>query len=662
MVSITRCDDSEITEMNDTVRRIVHEVNIIDIFSKGRSDWPDFIDIKFGLPYCTYDYNARVFGELFHCERDDKIIPDSMICIYALDASGYLTGCRSGDHLQNCENFICPENTVKCPGSYCIEQRFLCDGHIECPGGEDEHDCTCTNSDKEVILFVEDSDSESEETAMHLAKQFFTSTEKSIVRLFYFKRLHSSIETDITDSMLEIRKERVNSECETECKYETLPADLLKNLQFSKSEKRAIIMLENSDESSIVTELALSNLSEPVFSIYRVIKDFSLSLYKTERYKFVKDIHIRTWSSLFSTGFRRFPEICTEASYVPCAGMYRCSSSKQCIPLKQLCDKVIHCNNGDDELLCDSVCPPKCNCTGDFINCRAADISISDISSLTIKARSADLSKNKKIKEIYKDNLRFPFMLRLNISSCDIHHIDKQAFYEIQNLLSLDLSSNRIRELSDRVFSRLGHLTYLNLESNFELEKISSTAFKDLKALRNIRISGTNLKKISSFTFSGLQLESLDISNNKIEEIEDNAFSNSLVRKINFEGNNVISFGKFMLNGVTSLQELHTPAFKFCCIVRPSYVPEENCKPLRNEFSSCDDLMRNSVLQAVLWIVGVASLCGNLSSIIYRLVYDRERLKIGYGIFVTNLAAADFLMGVYLIIIAIADSLYRNRY
>jgi hypothetical protein len=40
------------------------------------------------------------------------------------------------------EKFLCPENTVKCPGSYCIEQRFLCDGHIECPGGEDEQDCS----------------------------------------------------------------------------------------------------------------------------------------------------------------------------------------------------------------------------------------------------------------------------------------------------------------------------------------------------------------------------------------------------------------------------------------------------------------------------------------------------------------------------------------
>jgi hypothetical protein len=169
----------------------------------------------------------------------------------------------------------------------------------------------CTNSDKEVILFVEDTDSESKEAAVHLAKQFFTSTEKSIVRLFYFKNRHITIETDITYRLLEIREERVNPERKTECKYKTLARDLFKKLQFSKSETRAFIMLENSDESSIVANLALSNLSEPAFSIYRVIKDFSLSLKKADIYKFVKDIHISKWSSLFSTGFRRFPEICT---------------------------------------------------------------------------------------------------------------------------------------------------------------------------------------------------------------------------------------------------------------------------------------------------------------------------------------------------------------
>jgi hypothetical protein len=200
----------------------------------------------------------------------------------------------------------------------------------------------------------------------------------------------------------------------------------------------------------------------------------------------------------------------------------------------------------------------------------------------------------------------------------------------------------------------------LNLDRNYELTEISSTAFTGLKSVNNIKITGTSLKRISSLTFSDLNLNSIDISYNKIEEIENDAFNNSQVRKISFEGNNVIKFETQIFNGITFLRELHTPAFKFCCI-RPCYVPEEDCRPLKNEFSSCEDLIRNSVLQAVLWIVGIASLCGNLFSIIYRLVYDRERLKIGYGIFVTNLAIADFLMGVYLIIIAVADSFYRNR-
>jgi hypothetical protein len=50
------------------------------------------------------EYNATVFGDFFHCERDDKAISESLVCIYAKDDSGYMTGCRSGEHLQNCGN------------------------------------------------------------------------------------------------------------------------------------------------------------------------------------------------------------------------------------------------------------------------------------------------------------------------------------------------------------------------------------------------------------------------------------------------------------------------------------------------------------------------------------------------------------------------------
>jgi hypothetical protein len=39
------------------------------------------------------------------------------------------------------EMFECPNGTIKCPGSYCISRRFLCDGQFQCPGKEDEEDC-----------------------------------------------------------------------------------------------------------------------------------------------------------------------------------------------------------------------------------------------------------------------------------------------------------------------------------------------------------------------------------------------------------------------------------------------------------------------------------------------------------------------------------------
>jgi hypothetical protein len=157
---------------------------------------------------------------------------------------------------------------------------------------------------------VEDGDPEIGETAVHLAKQFFTNTKDSLVRLFYFKSLNISFDFDITFRLLEIREERVNQIRKTECKYKTMAQDFVKRLHFTKSERRGVIVIENSNESAVVSSLVLSNLSQPVFSIYRVVKDFSSSLYKDDKYKFVKDIHISKWRSLYWTGFRRFPEIC----------------------------------------------------------------------------------------------------------------------------------------------------------------------------------------------------------------------------------------------------------------------------------------------------------------------------------------------------------------
>jgi hypothetical protein len=230
----------------------------------------------------------------------------------------------------------------------------------------------------------------------------------------------------------------------------------------------------------------------------------------------------------------------------------------------------------------------------------------------------------------------------------------------MNNLHVLDLSKNTIKTLYKNTFSALRFLKELYMHGNSKLTRIEPDAFKGLLQISFLNLSGSKLKIISSRSFTGLNLDTLDLSSNDLEAIENKAFSELSVVKLNFMNNEIEAFNIDVFTGIRNVRILMTSAYKFCC-VRPSYVLEENCFPSKDEFSSCEDLMRLSALQTMLWLIGLSALFGNILSVIYRLKYDTERLKLGFGIFVTNLAVADLFMGVYLVMIAVADAVYRNR-
>ncbi|XP_060587113.1 G-protein coupled receptor GRL101-like [Ruditapes philippinarum] len=238
---------------------------------------------------------------------------------------------------------------------------------------------------------------------------------------------------------------------------------------------------------------------------------------------------------------------------------------------------------------------------------------MNNIIELPKQVRLLDLSFNTALKSILQASyLDLKTLARLNVSHCGIEEITHQAFLRIKNIKVLDLRSN-------------------------------------------------NIRKITSGTFSQLRLNHIYLSGNSFIVIEDYAFNDMSVNVIDFETSSVAEFSQNIFTGLRDLKVLRTPAFKFCCI-RPNYVPENNCYPYKDAFSSCEDLMRLSILQTMLWLVGLSAFFGNILSLVYRLKYDRSRLKLGFGIFVTNLAVADFLMGVYLIIVAAADAVFRKRY
>ncbi|CAL1536102.1 unnamed protein product, partial [Lymnaea stagnalis] len=59
-------------------------------------------------------------------------------CVYVKDRYGEPLGCRNMKHLENCEDFICPDGYVKCPESYCIPSHYVQNSVFDCANGEDE--------------------------------------------------------------------------------------------------------------------------------------------------------------------------------------------------------------------------------------------------------------------------------------------------------------------------------------------------------------------------------------------------------------------------------------------------------------------------------------------------------------------------------------------
>lgn len=98
-----------------------------------------------------------------------------------------------------------------------------------------------------------------------------------------------------------------------------------------------------------------------------------------------------------------------------------------------------------------------------------------------------------------------------------------------------------------------------------------------------------------------------------------------------------------------------TDEFRFCCLAR--HVDMCTPAPRDLEFSSCEDLMSNTILRVCIWILGAISLVGNIS-----VIFWRTNVRITnqvHSFLITNLALGDLLMGIYLLIIAGVDAYYR---
>ncbi|XP_038053554.1 G-protein coupled receptor GRL101-like, partial [Patiria miniata] len=90
-----------------------------------------------------------------------------------------------------------------------------------------------------------------------------------------------------------------------------------------------------------------------------------------------------------------------------------------------------------------------------------------------------------------------------------------------------------------------------------------------------------------------------------------------------------------------------------------------NCETTQSQppLNLCGSLMQNYGLRICMWVLGMSALLGNFGIIVWRFWHaEGSDVMRVHSFMVHNLAVSDFLMGVYMLIIAAADIHYGDRY
>ena len=103
-------------------------------------------------------------------------------------------------------------------------------------------------------------------------------------------------------------------------------------------------------------------------------------------------------------------------------------------------------------------------------------------------------------------------------------------------------------------------------------------------------------------------------------------------------------------------------SFSLCCYATRvlKHVDCEYPLSAQDSFSSCNRMIEDSGPRKIIWLLGVLAVLGNLAVIAWRLIRRDDHPV--QTCLLTNLAVSDFLMGVYLMIVAIQDQIWAGNF
>ena len=273
---------------------------------------------------------------------------------------------------------------------------------------------------------------------------------------------------------------------------------------------------------------------------------------------------------------------------------------------------------------------------------------------------------------------------RLNMVDNKLHTIGKDSFHGFGKPNYIKLSKNKLKILPPDLFQNLTSLHDLQLATN-DLQFLDDNIFKFLSNLERLHIGGNKLYSIPEVLFANLvNLKFLKLNKNKLTELDTNIFTNLVnleyldmsrnmlktipdLRKLTHltifvaYQNPIVRVNKEFLSSLSKSTIVFVEQHEICKCYVPKVVLNCSANEDRSPYLTCNRLLSDRILVVAMWLIGLNALIGNMFVLIWKHKHASHANRV-QSILLSNLALSDFLMGVYMILIAGADIYFRESF
>ena len=258
----------------------------------------------------------------------------------------------------------------------------------------------------------------------------------------------------------------------------------------------------------------------------------------------------------------------------------------------------------------------------------------------------------------------------------DLTHLYSGIFTGLDNLEILTVGRNQLRWIDPDVFHPLPKLKSLGLDVNMLIES-NNEWFWELIDLEALFLGSNRFRTIGRELFIGLtKLKWLGLGHNQFDELDFDIFyeTQSLeyltiafnrlqsipnikhlvqLKYLNIRGNPLLQMKKILT--LPNNAELEVSQHEICECFVSSNIKNITCSASdpRSPYLTCNRLLADRALVAMMWLIGLNAIGGNVFVLVWKLKHGQKN-KV-QDLLLSNLAISDSIMGIYMVMIAIAD-------